>query len=72
MNSTYTLKVTAAGQIDGTFSRVLGVSTLSIGGSSEVTCGIKKLELALALDKTGSMAQNNKMVELQKAAKSLA
>jgi hypothetical protein len=71
VNSTYTLKVTAAGQIDGTFSRVLGVNTLSIGGSSEVTWGIKKLELALALDNTGSMGQNNKMVELQKAAKSL-
>jgi Flp pilus assembly protein TadG len=71
VNSTYTLKVTAAGQIDGTFSRVLGVNTLSIGGSSEVTWGIKKLELALALDNTGSMAANNKMTELKKAAKGL-
>src|ERR1051325_2883743 len=71
VNSTYTLKGTAAGQIDGTFSRVLGVNTLNIGGASEVPWGIKKLELALALDNTGSMSQNNKMVELQKAAKSL-
>ena len=33
--------------------------------------GVKKLELALALDVTGSMASNNKMTELKKAAKSL-
>jgi Flp pilus assembly protein TadG len=71
VNSTYTLKVTAAGQVDGTFSRVLGVNSLSIGGSSEVTWGMKRLELALALDNTGSMDSNNKMTELKKAAKSL-
>jgi Flp pilus assembly protein TadG len=70
-NSTYTLKVTASGAIEGTFSRVLGVKTLGFGGSSEVTWGIKRLELALALDNTGSMASNNKMTELKKAAKEL-
>jgi Flp pilus assembly protein TadG len=70
-NSTYTLKVAATGSVDGTFARVLGVQTLSIGGSSEVTWGIKRLELALALDNTGSMSSNNKMTELKKAAKEL-
>ena len=34
--------------------------------------GIKKLELALALDNTGSMSSANKMTELKKAAHSLA
>ena len=44
-------------------------SNLSV--SNEVVWGVKKLELALALDVTGSMASNNKMTELKKAAKSL-
>ena len=70
-DSTYTLKVTAAGSIEGTFSRVIGVKSFGIGGSSEVTWGIKRLELALALDNTGSMSSNNKMTELKKAAKGL-
>lgn len=76
VNSTYTLKVTAAGQIPTTFTSVLSliglpVNSMSIGGSSEVTWGIKRLELALALDNTGSMASSNKMTELKKASKSL-
>jgi Flp pilus assembly protein TadG len=70
-SGTYTLKVTAAGKLDGTFSRVFTTNGLSIGGSSEVTWGIKRLELALALDNTGSMASSNKMTELKKAAKEL-
>lgn len=70
-NSTYTLKLAATGTIDTTFSRVFGINSLNIGGSSEVTWGIKRLELALALDNTGSMSSNNKMTELKKAAKSL-
>jgi uncharacterized protein YegL len=36
-----------------------------------VLWGMKKLELALALDNTGSMASSNKMTNLKKAAKSL-
>jgi Flp pilus assembly protein TadG len=76
VNSTYTLKVTAAGQFHGNFTNLLvlagiGDATMNIGGSSEVTWGIKRLELALALDNTGSMANSNKMTELKKAAKSL-
>jgi von Willebrand factor type A domain len=36
-----------------------------------VLWGMKKLNLALALDNTGSMSQNNKMTELKKAAHTL-
>jgi Flp pilus assembly protein TadG len=76
VSNTYTLKVSAAGQYKGNFTNLLvlaglGNPTMNIGGSSEVTWGMKRLELALALDNTGSMAQNNKMTELKKAAKSL-
>ena len=39
--------------------------------NAQVVWGMKKLELALALDNTGSMDSSNKMTELKKAAKSL-
>ncbi len=44
---------------------------MNLSVSNEIVWGVKKLELALALDVTGSMASNNKMTELKKAAKSL-
>ena len=44
---------------------------LNIGTSSEVSWGFKRIELAMALDNTGSMADKNKIVELKKAAKGL-
>ena len=44
---------------------------MNITASGEVVWGIKKLNLALALDNTGSMASNNKMTELKKAAHNL-
>jgi Flp pilus assembly protein TadG len=44
---------------------------LPVNASSEVVWGIKKLELALVLDNTGSMASSSKMTELKKAAKNL-
>ena len=44
---------------------------MNLNASTEVVWGVKKLELALALDVTGSMASSNKMTELKKAAKSL-
>src|ERR1041385_5468564 len=57
----FTLKVTASAKVDTTFARLLGQSTLSLSVSSEVLWGIKKLNLALVLDNTGSMHQNAKM-----------
>ena len=54
-----------------TFSKVLGQDNININASSEIVWGMKKLELALALDNTGSMASSNKMTELKKAAKTL-
>jgi Flp pilus assembly protein TadG len=68
---TFKLDVTGQGTVDTTFTKVIGQQTLNINVSSEVLWGIKKLELALALDNTGSMASSNKMTELKKAAHSL-
>ena len=44
---------------------------LNIGADSQVIWGYKKLELALALDNTGSMLSANKMTHLKTAAKNL-
>jgi Flp pilus assembly protein TadG len=66
-----TIRVVSTGSVDTTFSRLLGHSNIDLGSGSEVTWGVKKLELALALDNTGSMAWSNKMTELKKAAKAL-
>lgn len=67
----FKLEISGTGKVETTFSRVLGQNEIAIGAGSEVVWGIKKLEVALALDNTGSMAWSNKMTELKKAAKSL-
>lgn len=69
--SSFTVKVTASASVDATIARVLGKTEMGISASSEVVWGIKRIELALALDNTGSMASNSKMTELKKAAKNL-
>jgi Flp pilus assembly protein TadG len=60
-----------SGNYQASITGVIGVHSFPIGAHAEVTWGIKKLEVALALDNTGSMESNNKMVELKKAAKNL-
>ena len=67
----FKIDVTGTGQVATTFTKVLGQQTLNINVSSEVLWGIKKLELALALDNTGSMASSSKMTELKKAVHTL-
>jgi uncharacterized protein YegL len=67
----FTLSVTASGNMPTTFTRVLGTSQIALNASTDVNWGIKKLELALALDNTGSMAQNGKLTQLKTAAKNL-
>ena len=44
---------------------------MDLRATSQVRWGFKALELALALDNTGSMASKNKMVELKAAVKLL-
>ena len=47
------------------------IRIIDINVTSEVLWGMKKLELALALDNTGSMASSGKMAALKKAAHAL-
>jgi len=67
----FTLNVTASGNMSTTFTRVLGQSQIGLKGSADFNWGIKKLELALALDNTGSMGQSGKLTQLKTAAKNL-
>jgi Flp pilus assembly protein TadG len=69
--SSFKINVAAQGRVPTTFTKVVGQDHMDITVSAQVVWGMKKLELALALDNTGSMASNNKMTELKKAAKEL-
>jgi uncharacterized protein YegL len=44
---------------------------MNISANAQVVWGIKRLELALALDNTGSMSSSSKMTQLKSAAKNL-
>jgi len=54
-----------------TFTRLLGQQKLDISSSAQVKWGVKKLELALVLDNTGSMANHDKLVQLKAASHNL-
>lgn len=69
--SSFQLNFAVTGQMPTAFTRFVGQEYINLGTGSEVVWGVKRLELALALDVTGSMASNNKMTELKTAAKSL-
>jgi Flp pilus assembly protein TadG len=71
VQGTFNLKITGTATVSTMFWRVLGQDQISITATGEVTWGIKKLNLALALDNTGSMSSSNKMTELKTAAHSL-
>jgi Flp pilus assembly protein TadG len=67
----FSLKVTASATIDTVFMRIFGHDNISFSASSEVLWGVKKLNLALVLDNTGSMAASSKMTNLKIAAHNL-
>lgn len=66
-----TIKIEANAIVPTTISNVIGVSQLPVGTSSQSTWGTNKIELALVLDNTGSMKDDNKMTELKAGARIL-
>jgi Flp pilus assembly protein TadG len=68
---TYLLTVSGNATIDMTFAKILGYPNVTFSSESTVTWGIRKLNLALVLDNTGSMAQSGKMAALKTAAHNL-
>jgi Flp pilus assembly protein TadG len=67
----FTLKLTGSGTVDPVFTKLLGSTQISFAASTEVLWGIKKLNLALVLDNTGSMSSSGKMTNLKAAAHDL-
>jgi Flp pilus assembly protein TadG len=65
------ITLAATGYYTPQISSVLGIQSFPVGAHAEVSWGIKKLELALVLDVTGSMDQQGRMTELKKATKNL-
>ena len=68
--STSTFKVSISGSIDTTFLAFAGVSTMDLQADADVNLGSQSLEVALALDNTGSMA-GQKIIDLKASAKQL-
>lgn len=67
----FKLTVGGSAVVDMTIARVIGYTELGISTSAEVLWGIKRLEVALALDNTGSMASSSKLTQLKLAVHNL-
>jgi Flp pilus assembly protein TadG len=63
--------VSASSKVKTHFMPLVGLKELELAVSSQVRWGTTKLQVALALDNTGSMAEGLKMSALKKATKSL-
>src|ERR1700712_818568 len=64
-----TLQMSSTGTITTDFMRVAGFPTMNLSTNSTTTWGNTRLRVALALDSTGSMADNGKIEAMQAAAK---
>ena len=67
----FILKMSGSGSVDPVFTKLLGQTQLGFAASAEVLWGIKKLNIALVLDNTGSMSSSAKMTNLKIAAHNL-
>jgi Flp pilus assembly protein TadG len=65
------VSLAATGTVNTTFAGMFGWSQWTIDVATEAAYGTKKIELALVLDNTGSMASANKIQELKKASHTL-
>lgn len=63
--------LTASAELPTSLMGIVGIDTLSVGASSQVTRQGRKLELALVLDVTGSMSSGGRMTALKDASKML-
>jgi Flp pilus assembly protein TadG len=65
------IHLAATGHYTPQISGLVGIQGFPVHAHTEVQWGIKKLELSLVLDVTGSMDQQGRMTELKKATKNL-
>jgi Flp pilus assembly protein TadG len=61
------VKISATAKLDTAFMGVFGVEYLDVASKAEITRETKGLEVVLALDNTGSMAQSGKLPALKTA-----
>lgn len=66
-----TIAIDAKLDVDTSLTRVLGKDAMTISSKSQSTWGTNTIELALALDNTGSMDSSGKMTALKTAATNL-
>jgi hypothetical protein len=66
-----TLSISANAKLQTAFMGLFGFKTIPIGTIAETKLGQRKIEIALALDNTGSMGRLSKMDELKKATRNL-
>lgn len=66
-----TIQVTGSGSVPTDFMKVAGYPTLGFGTSSTSAWGNVRMRVAMALDNTGSMAQDGKIGALRTAASNL-
>ncbi len=67
----FSLKLTGTATVPTRFATLIGTNEMSVSATAEIIWGIKRLNLALALDNTGSMASSGKMAALKSAAHNL-
>jgi Flp pilus assembly protein TadG len=65
------VNVAVAGSVPNTLMKLAGMKTTDVAAGGQSAWGVRKIEVALVLDNTGSMAASSKMTELKKAAKNL-
>ena len=63
--------VNGSAKVDTSFMAIAGYQQMTVNGSATSKWGSSRLRVALALDNTGSMAQDGKMTALKSATKSL-
>jgi Flp pilus assembly protein TadG len=66
-----TIQVNGSGAVTTDFLKVAGFPNLNFNSSSTAAWGNVRMRVAMALDNTGSMAQDGKMPAMQSAAKAL-
>jgi Flp pilus assembly protein TadG len=66
-----TIQVSGSGAVTTDFLKVAGFPNLNFNSSSTAAWGNVRMRVAMALDNTGSMAQDGKMPAMQSAAKNL-
>jgi Flp pilus assembly protein TadG len=62
--------ITGTASVNTTLMRIIGINTLSVAATSVISKGVG-LELAMALDNTGSMLSNNNIATLRTASQQL-